>query len=95
MPSSDNRLLKRTNTRIKILIIEEIMKVYDGTLDYILLKVSHLVTRPVLSFSGKKFTSKTSYLSVNTDCIIIPASAFNGLYSVDIQLVGHIYLFLL
>lgn len=95
MPGSDNRLLKRTNIRIKILIIGEIMKVYDGTLNYILLKVSHLVTRPALSFSGMKFTFKASYLSDNTECIIIPARAFNGLYSVDIKLLGQIYLFLL
>lgn len=59
MPGSDNRLLKRTNTRIKILIIGEIMKVCDGTLDYILLKVSHLLTRPALSFSERKFTLKS------------------------------------
>lgn len=77
MPGSDNRLFKRTNTRIKILIIGEIMKVYDGTLDYILLKVSHLLTRPALSFSGRKFTFKASYLSDNTEWIMIPSSAFN------------------
>lgn len=48
MPCNGNMLLKRTNTRIKILIIEEIMKVYDGTVDYILLKVSHLITIPTI-----------------------------------------------
>lgn len=95
MPGSDNRLLKRTNTRIKILIIEEIMKVYDGTLNYILLKVSHLVTRPALLFSGRKFTFKALYLSDNTECTIIPASAFNGLYSADIKFIAQIYPFLL
>lgn len=95
MPGSDNRLFKRTNTRIKILIIGEIMKVYDGTLDYILLKVSHLVTSPALSLSERKFTFKASYLPDNTECIITPACAFNGLYSADIKLVGQIYVFLL
>ena len=41
-------LLKRTNTSIKILIIGEIMKVYDGTVDYILLKESYLITIPII-----------------------------------------------
>lgn len=48
MPCNANMLLKRTNTRIKILIIGEIMKVHDGTVDYVLLKVSHLITIPTI-----------------------------------------------
>lgn len=48
MPCNANMLLKRTNTRIKILIIGEIMKVYDGTVDYILLKLSYLITVPII-----------------------------------------------